>query len=40
MKKRMAVKNKKLDRKKFRKTAIKSKKMNVEIPVFRGGIRL
>lgn len=32
--------NKKKDRKIFRRTAIKSKKMNVDPPIFRGGIRL
>lgn len=36
---RKKVKAKK-DKKIFRKTAIKSKKMNVVPPVFRGGIRL
>lgn len=36
---RKKVKPKK-DKKIFRKTAIKSKKMNVVPPVFRGGVRL
>lgn len=35
-----AVKNVKKDKRFFRKTAIKSKRMNVNPPVFRGGIRL
>lgn len=34
------VKNKRLDKKIFRKTAIKSKSINVDVPTFRGGIRL
>lgn len=34
------MKNRKKDRREFRKTAIKSKKLNVQPPVFRGGIRL
>lgn len=38
--KRKAIRNKQKDKKFFRKTAIKSKKMNVLPPVFRGGIRL
>lgn len=32
--------NKKRDKRIFRKTAVKSKKMNVDPPIFRGGIRL
>lgn len=39
MKKRKIV-NKKLDRKIFRKTAVKSKSINVDVPLYRGGIRL
>lgn len=32
--------SKKKDRRIFRRTAIKSKRMNINPPVFRGGIRL
>ena len=40
MKKRQAVRNSKRDKKFFRRTAIGSKRLNVNPPVFRGGIRL
>lgn len=32
--------NKRKDKKIFRKTAVQSKRMNINPPVFRGGIRL
>ena len=35
-----SIKNKKLDKKIFRKTAVKSKSVNVDVPLYRGGIRL
>lgn len=38
--KRFPVKNVKKDKREFRKTAVKSKRMNVDAPTFRGGIRL
>lgn len=38
MRKKMS--NKKIDRKVFRNTAIKSKKININPVIFRGGIRL
>ena len=40
MKKRVSVRSPKKDRKFFRRTAVQSKKLNVDPPVFRGGIRL
>lgn len=40
MKKRTLVRSPKKDKKFFRRTAIQSKKLNVDPPVFRGGIRL
>lgn len=35
-----SIKNKKLDKKIFRKTAVKSKSVNVDVPLYRGGVRL
>lgn len=32
--------NKKLDKKIFRRTAVKSKKINIDPTIYRGGIRL
>uniref|UniRef100_A0AAU8B3S0 DNA binding protein n=1 Tax=Dulem virus 119 TaxID=3145596 RepID=A0AAU8B3S0_9VIRU len=32
--------NRKLDRKIFRRTAVKSKKINIDPKIYRGGIRL
>lgn len=40
MKKRVPVKSPKKDSKFFRRTAVDSKRLNVNPPVFRGGIRL
>lgn len=40
MKKRVPVKSPSKDKKFFRRTAIQSKRLNVNPPVFRGGIRL
>lgn len=38
--KRSKIRSKKKDKVIFRKTATKTKKMNVDVPLFRGGIRL
>lgn len=40
MKKRVPVKSPSKDKKFFRRTAIQSKRLNVNPPTFRGGIRL
>ncbi len=40
MRKRQAVRSPKKDKRFFRRTAIQSKRLNVNPPVFRGGIRL
>lgn len=40
MKKRVPVKSPSKDKKFFRRTAIQSKRLNVNPPIFRGGIRL
>lgn len=40
MKKRVPVRSPEKDKKFFRRTAIDSKRLNVNPPVFRGGIRL
>lgn len=40
MKKRVPVKSPSKDKKFFRRTAIQSKRLNVNPPMFRGGIRL